>query len=226
MVRLRISIIVAAGIAVFAAQPAAAQFFFKAPKTESQPVTGAEPGITGPQLPGATPAELRAALVWNLRAALNVAALQCQFEPTLLTVETYNALIKDHAAELKKSYDVLSKYFIRNAKTPKIGQNEFDRFGTRVYSGFSTIQAQFTFCMTASRIGRRALFTKPGQLGDLAMERMLELRSSLVPGGEQMFPWGAWFAAPLNLPPFDNPQCWRKDGGYDVTKCGPWTPPS
>ena len=31
-------------------------------------------------------------MVWNLRAALNVAALQCQFGPTLLTLPNYNAI--------------------------------------------------------------------------------------------------------------------------------------
>jgi hypothetical protein len=59
-------------------------------------VTGEEPGMTGPALPDATAPELRAALVWNLRAALNVAALQCQFEPTLMTLGNYNAFLKDH----------------------------------------------------------------------------------------------------------------------------------
>jgi hypothetical protein len=74
-------LVAAAILAGVAASPASAQFFFKSHDMAGQPVTGAEPGIL-PPMPGATPAELDAALVWSLRSALNVAALQCQFEPT------------------------------------------------------------------------------------------------------------------------------------------------
>ncbi len=42
-----------------------------------------------------------------MRAALNVAALQCQFEPMLTTVSNYNATLKDHEAELKGAFDTL-----------------------------------------------------------------------------------------------------------------------
>ena len=47
--------------------------------------------------PARRAAEQRAALVWNMRAALNVAALQCQFEPTLLTVPNYKRMLRDQA---------------------------------------------------------------------------------------------------------------------------------
>jgi hypothetical protein len=213
-------LLVVAGLA--AAQPAAAQFYFKPPELAGTPVTGAEPGIVGQALTDATPAELRAALVWNLRAALNVAALQCQFAPTLLTLDNYNAILRDHKHELKTSYDTLTGYFRRKAKTPKEGQNALDQYGTRVYSGFSTVSAQLTFCLASGRIGHDALFVPRGKLGDVAQARMRELRNSLVPRAEQQFP--ATYLA-VSAPPrklhtaMIHDQCWSPAGWLPQT-CG------
>ncbi|MES2986978.1 MAG: hypothetical protein V4808_03640 [Pseudomonadota bacterium] len=219
----RIVLALAVESALFAAAPASAQFFLKPATLNSARVTGTEPGITGPALPGATSNELRAALVWNLRAALNVAALQCQFEPTLMTLDYYNATLKDHSNELRDSYAVLEKYFVRSSASKKAGQTELDKFGTRVYSGFSTVGGQLSFCQTAGSIGRDALFTGRGKFGELAEGRMLELRESLRPWGEQ-------YRAPrynptllyrsMAVPPFGNDKCWKR-GMYDTKKCGP-----
>jgi hypothetical protein len=206
-----------AAAAAFIASPASAQFYFKSPNVKGAPVTGAEPGIVGQALPGATPKELRAALVWNLRAALNVAALQCQFEPTLLTRTNYNTLLRDHEGELKSSYEVLAKYFERVAPSKKAGQTELDRYGTRIYSGFSTVHAQLTFCQTADSISRQALFAPRGSLSDVAERRMRELRNSLVIWGEQQFPGGYHLQAPA-IPRFNNEKCWRKDV-YEPGRC-------
>lgn len=220
--RIVVALAMTAGLMV--SSPASAQFFMKQMDLSGERVTGAEPGITGPAMPGASPVELRAALVWNLRAALNVAALQCQFEPTLLTLTNYNALLRDHAGELKTSYATLEKYFTRQNKNNKaIGQTELDRFGTRVYSGFSTVSAQLTFCTTAASIGHDALFAKPGALGDVAEERMRELRKSLTPWGEQIF-YGMQMGPTSfgeRFPPFANEQCWKKEQ-YVEKKCGPF----
>lgn len=216
----RIVSMLAATAGFLLAVPASAQFFLKPANLAAAPVTGAEPGMTGPALPGATPAELRAALVWNLRAALNVAALQCQFEPTLLTVNNYNALLKDHEVELRESYGTLEKYFTRSNNTKKAGQTELDKFGTRVYSGFSTVSGQLSFCQTAAAIGHDALFRKRGDFGGLAQERMRELRNSLASWGEQFrrtIDYQSLTYAPL--PPFGNDKCWRK-GTYQPKKCG------
>lgn len=212
-----------AGIAgLFAAAPASAQFFLKPADLSGPRVTGDEPGMTGPALPGASPSELSAALVWNLRAALNVAALQCGFEPTLMTLANYNAFLKDHDGELDDSMKVLDKYFLRIAKNKKDGQVELDKFLTRVYSGFSTVGGQRSFCQTAASIGHDAVFARRGQLYDLAHNRMRELRASLAAWGEQQFR-----ARSINLllppsrplPPFGNDKCWRK-GVYNAKKCG------
>lgn len=207
--------VLAAGVMV--ATPAAAQFYMKSKDLRGERIRGDEPGI-GQMLPGATPDELRAAMVWNMRAALNVAALQCQFEPSLLTVQNYNAILADHKQELAQSYAALGKYFERVAKSKKEGQNALDQFGTRTYSGFATVAAQFGFCTTASSIGRDALYTTRGGFGDIAMTRMREVRNSLTPWGEQQFPRMEVYLTPAFLPRFDK-ACWKKDL-FVVKKCG------
>jgi hypothetical protein len=210
-----------AASAVFGAAPASAQFFLKSPTMAKGRVTGTEPGILGQAFPDATPKELRAAMVWNLRAALNVAALQCQFEPTLLTIDNYNALLNDHGEELKTSYATLGAYFTRVNKTKAAGQQALDRYGTRIYSGFSTVSAQYTFCQIAAAIGDDAAFVKKGELGDLAADRMRELRASLVLAGEQQFPSRFWLhTASFTSPPFADKRCWGRDGSYNARKCG------
>lgn len=213
----KVLILTAMAGAFAAATPASAQFFFKSPDLSGAPVRGDEPGIVMP-LPGATPVELRAGLVWTLRAGLNVAALQCQFDDSLLTVSNYNALLKDHADELQASLDTLTKYFTRTNKTKKAGQAALDQFGTRTYSGFSTVSGQYMFCQTAGSIGRDAIYAPRGTLGSVAEMRMRELRNSLLPAGEQRFPGRITLPRHVLLPNLAD-QCWKRDE-WNAKKCG------
>lgn len=207
----------ATGTFLLAALPAHAQFFMKSKDFSDAPITGSEAGV-GQVLPGATPEELKAAVTWNMRAALNVAALQCQFEPTLNVVANYNAIMTDHKAELKQSYDTLTAYFKRSNKTAKAGQTALDQFGTRAYSTFATVSAQYNFCQTANEIGRDAVFAPRGTLGALALARTKELRNSLVPWGEQRFPRFDSAMSP-SMPRMDA-ICWSKKGEWVKKKCG------
>lgn len=232
MFRWRIAGAAALILGGMAASPASAQFFFQSHDFRGQPVKGDEPGVVQP-MPGATPAELRAGLTWTLRSALNVAALQCQFEPTLNSVETYNAILKDNDAEFDKAQATLQSYYARmpgagNARAgrgSKPGQAGFDQFGTRTYSGFATVSAQFGFCQTASAIAREALFTPRGQFGDLAAARLRELRNSLTPYGEQQFPAYLVREAALTPLPSLDARCWSRKSEW-TGKCGPqnWPP--
>ena len=205
--------------------PAAAQFYLQPKDFSGTPVKGDEPGMAIP-LPGATATERRAGLVWTMRAALNVAALQCQFEPTLQTVRSYNGILLDHGAELKGAFDALSKYYARTAKNPKAAQTQLDQYGTRTYSGFVTVAAQRNFCETAHGIARDAVFTPRGHFGELAEARMRELRNSLIPYGEQRF--GGYLAMtsiPTPVPRLEA-VCWDKKGRWQSKKCGDqnWPP--
>jgi hypothetical protein len=220
-------IVMALGVAaagLVGATPAAAQFFFRSHDFTGGPVKGDEPGL-GQSLPGATEAELRAAMAWNMRAALNVAALQCQFEPTLLSVVNYNAILTDHSAELKTAFTTLGKYFTRMAKTPRAGQAALDQFGTRTYSNFVTVGAQYGFCQTAAAIGNEAVFAPRGTFGNIAMARIRELRNSLIPYGEQHFK--RYLSRDVATIPRLDPVCYDKKGQWNLKKCGvPNWPPA
>jgi len=212
----------AGAAALVGAAPASAQFYFKGPDVAGPRVTGEEPGILAQALPGATQTELRAAMVWNLRAALNVAALQCQFAKTLLTLPNYNTILKDHAVELNGSYGTLTKYFMRTNKTPKAGQMALDQYGTRVYSSFSAVHAQLTFCYTADDISQQVIFAPRGQFGEVAAERLRELRNSLTKWGEHQFPAFHYYYVPASapVPLFSDVKCWRKEI-YTPSRCQP-----
>src|ERR1043165_3418031 len=127
-----------AGLALAAPAAASAQLFVTDPVFPTGPIDGSDP-LVGLPLPGATPAEYRAHLLWNLRSGLNVAALQCQFSPFLRTVANYNALLAHHNRELAAAYTVLEGYFRRvNGRT---GPRQFDLYSTQTYNGFSALDA-------------------------------------------------------------------------------------
>ena len=192
----------------FLAQPATAQFFWSPPDFSAPPLTDAE-AATALGLPGATPEEIRAGLVWNLRAALNVAALQCQFEPTLLSISNYNATIAHHDAELDAAQATLLGYFQRTVGKGKPGQMASDQYGTRIYSGYSTVQAQRGFCQAAAQVGRQAIFANRGTLNEVARTGLGSIKKSLILAGEQFYgdPGRSYS---LTLPSFD-PKCWKKN---------------
>jgi hypothetical protein len=186
---------------------AEAYLFWRKPDFRGPPVRGDEPGI-GLPMPGATPEETAAHLLWNMRAGLNVAALQCQFAPELMTVRNYNSILTQHGSELNAAYKAISAYFKRTAG--KSWQTQLDQYTTKTYNGFSTLHAQLGFCETAGSIGRDALSRPRGSLHLTATARMQEFRNSLVPKHDLVFTIYPP-SAPGNLPPLD-PKCWdRKD---------------
>lgn len=195
-----------AGLSVIAAaSPASAYLFWSAPDFTGEAVHGDEPGL-GMNLPKATPAELKAHMLWNMRAGLNVAALQCQFSPILMTVPNYNDLLNKNAVELNAAFTTLNAYFKRIGG--KNWQTQFDQYTTRTYNGFSTMHAQLGFCETASAIGREARKLKRGNLSELAAAKMREFRNSLVPVGDMLFARRAFYIPVTVLPLSDD--CWTK----------------
>ena len=131
-----------------------------------------------------TSAEESAHRIWSLRAGLNVAALQCQFSPFLMTVPHYNQMLKHHSAELDKARQMLTAHFKRY--DGKNGQNTLDKYTTRTYNSFSTLDAQIGFCDTASRIGSDILFVRSGGMAAFAAEQIPVLRRSLTPNADPL----------------------------------------
>lgn len=196
--------------------PAAAQIFWQSPNYSGAPLTPGDPGL-GVSLPGATIAEERANWTWQMRAGLNVAKLQCKFDRTLLAENSYDGVYINHAVELSQAYDTLRKYFVRTTKTPKAAQNALDQYGTKTYSGFSTVGNQFGFCHTASRIGKKAQFAPRGGFTIFVVEHLRELRNSLGPGSEQYFRRTRPVYT-VAMPVLED-RCWDRRGNYR-TQCG------
>ncbi len=180
--------------------PATGQVLLNDPQIQSSPIEPKDPQ-GGLPLPGATPAEYRAHLLWNLRSGLNVAALQCQFSPYLRTVDNYNGLLAHHSRELAAAYRSLEGYFRRVAGNQ--GPRRFDDYSTQTYNGFSTFQAQYGFCQTAARIAKEALARRKGELHLVAGARMRELRNSLSPAFETF----SFARAPIRLSPVNPGDC-------------------
>ncbi|MEA3003879.1 MAG: hypothetical protein QOH81_2667 [Sphingomonadales bacterium] len=190
-------------------QPAAAQLFLTPPDLRPGPIEPNDP-LVGLPIPGATPAEYRSNLLWNFRAGLNVAALQCQFSPFLRVVPNYNGILAHHSAELATAYTTLGNYFKR-LNGPAKGAKAFDDYSTMTYNGFSTLQAQLGFCQTASNIAKSALLAPKGQLINVALQRMRELRNSLVPQFDQSKAPNNPYAIGLAPLPSLLDQCWDKN---------------
>ena len=173
-----------AAAGALAPQAASAQLFLYEPVFASGPIEPSDP-LVGLPMQGATPAEYRAHLIWNLRSGLNVAALQCQFSPYLRAVDNYNGILAHHGRELATAYTALEGYFRRvHGRT---GPRRFDDYSTQTYNNFSTCQAQLGCCQTAARIAREALARRQGEFGALAQARMRELRASLTVAHENFY---------------------------------------
>ena len=200
----------------FFAAPAQAQGYWVPPNFSDLPINGYEAGM-GVPLPNATAQEQKAAIVWNMRAGLNVAALQCAFDPTLRTLQNYNAILNDHTSELASSFNALAAYFKRTNKTGAVGQKALDTFSTKTYSGFSTVRAQVGFCYAASRVGRIALFTPKARFLAMAEAHLRELRNSLIAQGEQQFRYRVPQRV-ASFPNFADERCWKKNN-Y-ISSCG------
>jgi hypothetical protein len=125
-----------------------------------------------------TPAETEANAVWNVRAALNVAALQCQYSKYLATTPNYNAFLKHHADEIAKAQATMIAHFKRyeGAKA----NAAFDTYLTKTYNSFSTLDAQYQFCEAAGIVGREVLAIPKGKLGAEAMRRGPQIRASFA----------------------------------------------
>lgn len=182
---MKLTPLVAAVAAAGLIAPAGAQLYLDRPPLENAVATGSEPGLMQ-ALPGATPAELRAGMVWTLRSGLNFAALQCQFSKSLQTVDNYNDFLRQHRKELASAYATLGGYFKRTVKGPA-GVVQFDQYTTRSVASFSTIYGQVSFCDAAAQIGRDAIAVPKGGITDFAVSRILGLRRSLTPVSDRFF---------------------------------------
>ena len=125
-----------------------------------------------------TQAEREANAVWNIRAALNVAALQCQFSGFLKTTKNYNSFLQAHSEELARAQATMIAHFRRTDGAKAM--NNFDMYTTRTYNSFSTLDAQYAFCNAAGFVGRRVLAVPKGKLGETALANGPTIRAALA----------------------------------------------
>jgi hypothetical protein len=111
--------------------------------------------------------------VWKLRAALNVAALQCQFDPALKTIDNYNQVNKLHKAEIDSSRATLESFYHR--QFGRGGLNAFDKYNTKLWNSFSTVNYQRPFCQKTSEVGLEAVALPVGGLTVVANNRVPEI---------------------------------------------------
>jgi len=148
-------------------------------KVEVVPAKGSMMTPEAVKLRPTTPEEAEANAVWSTRAALNIAALQCQFSPFLATVRNYNDFLRQHADELDRARTTMIAHFKRYDATQ--AQNSFDRYTTQTYNSYSTLDAQYAFCDAAGLAGRQVLTVVKGKLGRSAGALRDSLRLSLIP---------------------------------------------
>jgi hypothetical protein len=197
--------------------PAGAFIFYKPLDYSGPPLMTLDPSFDA-AMPGITPTETAAVILWNFRSALNLAALQCNFEPLLDATDNYNAMLGNHREELAKAYTALEGYFKRTKKPLSAAQKGLDQFGTRTISKYSTVRGQLGFCETAGRIGHEAKFVSRGGLTAFAQTMLPELRNAQKPGGDQQFRRASLINRGLVTLPSFAPECFDKKKNYNL-KC-------
>jgi hypothetical protein len=216
----RIRQIALMGLCALLSSAAPAQIFYKSPDFSGPAITMLDPGFDVPT-PGVTPAETDAIIIWNLRSALNLSGLQCEFEPLLDTADNYNAFLVNHKEDLAKAYSTVEGYFKRTKKPLPVAMKAFDIFLTRTISKYSTVQGQFAFCDVASRVGHLSKFVPRGNLLAFAQAKLPEFRNAVTkPYGEQQFRRLQIPYRPMRVPNYQ-PECYDNRGNYNPVCVAP-----
>jgi hypothetical protein len=122
-----------------------------------------------------TATETKAEALWKMRAALNVAALQCQYNPSLKVVDNYNQFVKRHNSELESARTTMEGSYRRRFGKAWAGQ--FDRYNTRTYNSFSATGVQVAYCNKMGEVGTKSLALEPGTLMAYAEATVPEIRA-------------------------------------------------
>lgn len=100
-------------------------------------------------------------LVWNLRSAWNVAALNClapEYEPIL---NGYRAFLTQHARPLKAINDRIEAGYNKRFRVRRQAMVARDGYTTQVYNFFASPPARAGFCRAALDMANRALAAPP-----------------------------------------------------------------
>jgi hypothetical protein len=112
---------------------------------------------------------------WNLRSALNVAALNClepQYEPILTS---YKGLLKTHARGLSAANRTLESEF--RLKFGPAFRDSLDNYMTQVYNYFALPAARHEFCEASLGVSNELALVAPADLDAFAMRSLPRLES-------------------------------------------------
>ena len=131
-----------------------------------------------------------AAMIWHLRAGLNVAALGCRDADEAALVASYNALLARHRDEFAAAYRALGQ------ETGNVAA--FDTAMTRLYNYYALPPAQSGLCAAARAVLVDASAVAPGALGQFAPTALARLDDPYVAVFAKQDAWlASRFTAPV-----------------------------
>ncbi|MBX9886080.1 MAG: hypothetical protein K2X68_14035 [Novosphingobium sp.] len=117
-------------------------------------------------------------MLWHLRAALNVAALNCKGPNGDAIVAGYNALLRERRQALTAANAAVEKEM--KQRHGEGWQDQHDGAMTRVYNFFSQPPAQRDFCTIAEQVLYEARQVPEAGLSDFAASRIAVLEAPFL----------------------------------------------
>ncbi|GAA4052080.1 hypothetical protein GCM10022213_25690 [Parerythrobacter jejuensis] len=108
---------------------------------------------------GITPAQT----IWNMRAALNVATLNCQDPQFANLLPNYSAFLTNFRRPLRTANSAVTREF-RDRFGRRSYRGEQDSYMTRVYNFYALPPAQRGFCQAALEVSAASLTVAPADL--------------------------------------------------------------
>jgi hypothetical protein len=110
---------------------------------------------------------------WQLKIALNVAAIGCRGTEEATLVSAYNNIIKTHAKAIKSTEKTVISDLAKANKTT--GIKERDRLSTQLFNYFAQPPAQRAFCSKANEVAQLVSSTPTAQVIGQAPDHLAAL---------------------------------------------------
>jgi hypothetical protein len=140
----------------------------------SRPAPAPQPPVAQPAprpVVGISPQEA----LWNMRSALNVAALSCRGSRMPGVAPAYNRMLSRHKAPLADAYAaVQAKYKARHGAA---WARHYDRDATGLYNRYAMPTAQLQFCRAATSVLASANGMTPASITGFAPMALAQLEA-------------------------------------------------
>ncbi|RDS77596.1 hypothetical protein DL238_08245 [Alteriqipengyuania lutimaris] len=101
---------------------------------------------------------------WNVRSALNVAALNCLADEHAGILPNYKLFLENFDKPLDKANDAVEAEFREKYGDRKTGRAELDSYMTKVYNYFTMPPAKAEFCDAALELSNESVMVAPADL--------------------------------------------------------------